>query len=147
MFLSIFFQINQNQFPCHKKLYNYWELKEQEFKIDHVYKLAKYECELYQDRYVIIPVHDDHGHCTAIFDIETKKWKKLKHDIRTGNGSLVKTYDRDKILFLGREDGKVWEFRGIDSGWFDVRGIQVPMKIAQNGTKIITLHPDFCNRN
>ena len=139
------FQILETEFPCNKHLYNYWDLDQKEPKIENAYDMAKYECELYQDRYVIIPVHGNQGHCTAIFDLKTKKWMKLKHDERTGNGTLVKTYDNEKILFLGREEGKVWEFTGIKSGWFDVRDIQIPLKMAQNGTKIISLHPDFCN--
>ena len=90
-------------------------------------------------------VYAKDGHCTAVFDIEEIKWKKAKYDNRKGNGTLVKSYDKDKVLFLGREEGNVWEFMNVDDGWLEWRDVKVPMQIAQNGTKIVALHPDFCN--
>ena len=47
-------------------------------------------------------------------------------------------------VFVGRQEGKVWQFEGIDSGWVEVSKVRIPLKMAQNGTKIIALHPDFC---
>ena len=107
--------------------------------------MKKYDCELYMDLYVIVPVDDGNHHCTAVFDLDTRMWSKLRRDRRKGNGTLVKTPgDDNKILFLGRVDGSIWEFRGLGSRWNKRKGIKVPMNIAKNGTKIVALHPDFC---
>ena len=107
--------------------------------------MGKFDCELYKDRYVIVPVIGKEGHCTAIFDINNKKWMKLKKDGRSGNGTLVNA--SDKILFLGREDGSVWQFMGLDQPWHNFRDIEIPLNIANNGTKIIAMDPQFCKDN
>ena len=133
-----------SKFPCQSNVFNFWK-EENKAKVKNVHENGALQCELYQDRYVIIPIEDKDSHCTAVFDTNAKKWTKLQYDSRYGNGTLIKTKDKDKILFLGRESRSIWELKGIDEGWQMIEDVKIPRNVAENATKIIALHPEFCN--
>ena len=67
----------ENNFPCEKSSHNFWEQSFLEPKSENAYNMGKYDCELYKDRYVIVPVFGKEGHCTAIFDIDNNKWMNM----------------------------------------------------------------------
>ena len=68
------FQVNDEQ-PCGtSELYNHEQ------------------CSLYQDQYVVIPTGSYNKTCTAMFNIKTLKWTKIKVDNRKGSiyGKIIR---------------------------------------------------------
>ncbi len=94
--------------------------------------------------------------CTAIYNIKEQKWTKLEEDERNApfNGILDRWWGHKNgpglVYFGGYEKGKsqrdkhIWLFYDLKHGWKKT-DFTLPEHVRQNATKIVTVHPDFCN--
>ncbi len=141
------------------KVYKFDFIKSEWMILNHINSLpcdandVKIQCKLYDINHIIVPSTLNESACTAIFDIENRKWSKLKKDERNApfNGTLdIWHGNNDGIIYFGgskvkngKRDEKMWKFYDLKYGW-KLMDIKLPENLVQNSTKMITLHPDFC---
>ena len=111
------------------------------------------QCKLYQNESVIVPSTKTKKPCTAIFDLKTRIWRKLRSDIRETfiNGTFERFVMKDgqeKLLYMGgkakenqKMDDGIWEFH--DNHWKKIN-VKLPKAIVENATKIFAPSPEFC---
>ena len=112
-------------------------------------------CNLFEDRYVIVPSVKDDSSCTAIFNIETKMWSNLRIDDRNapyhGYFQLLPNSDKKDLLYyyggfefqsdVSSQD--IWQFDGVEEGWF-LLPIKLP-KARNHTVKMALIHPEVCD--
>ena len=111
------------------------------------------QCKLYKNESMIVPSTKSKNPCTAVFDLKTNNWRKMRYDLREApiNGTLERFIMKDgqeKLLYLGgksddrkERSDEIWQFEG--NKWKKLN-VKMPKAITANATKIFAPSSGFC---